>query len=115
MMPNKPKETKGNAFKMSSSNRTSKRHSRENWAEEVIAAAMKTGSNEGEIPDKERHESSRGDDSTEDEGIVSDESPPSSSCNDEILINHQDLKDLDLDKDVLQVDKRRTNVGQRTK
>ena len=39
----------GNAFKMSSSNRTSKRHSRENWAEEVIAAAMKTGSNEGNI------------------------------------------------------------------
>ena len=32
---------------MSSSNWTSKRHSRENWAEEVIAAAMKTGANEG--------------------------------------------------------------------
>merc|ERR1711936_121341 len=76
---------------------------------------MKTGANEGEIADSVRHESSRGDDSTEDEGIVSDESPPSSASNDEILIKHQDLKDLDLDKDVLQVDKRRTNVGQRTK
>ena len=37
----------GNAFKMSSSSWASKRQSRENWAEEVIAAAMKTGSEEG--------------------------------------------------------------------
>ena len=32
---------------MSSSSWASKRQSRENWAEEVIAAAMKTGSEEG--------------------------------------------------------------------
>ena len=66
----------------------------------------------GEIPDNE----SKTDDSTEDEGIVSDESPPSSSSNDEILINHQDLKNLAVsEKDVLVSDKRRTNIGQRTK
>ena len=40
---------------------------------------------------------------------------PSSSSNDEILINHQDLKNLAAEKDVLVSDKRRTNIGQRTK
>ena len=63
------------------------------------------------MPDNEDQES-KTDDSTEDEGIVSDESPPSSSSNDEILINHKDLKDLD-EKNL--VDKRRTNIGHRTK
>ena len=38
-----------------------------------------------------------------------------SSSNDEILINHQDLKNLAAEKDVLVSDKRRTNIGQRTK
>ena len=39
-----------------------------------------------------------------------------SSSNDEILINHQDLKNLAVsEKDVLVSDKRRTNIGQRTK
>ena len=39
-----------------------------------------------------------------------------SSSNDEIIINHQDLKNLAVsEKDVLVSDKRRTNIGQRTK
>ena len=51
-----------------------KRHNRQSWAEEVIAAAMKIDIGQEVKPDED------------DEGIVSDESPASSS-NDEITPN----------------------------
>ena len=52
-----------------------KRHHRQSWAEEVIAAAMKIDLGREEVKTDE-----------DDEGIVSDESPASSS-NDEITPN----------------------------
>ena len=60
-----------------------KRHNRQSWAEEVIAAAMKI-----EITNPEVKIS----DELDDEGIVSDESSPSSSSHDESTItpdNHE--------------------------
>lgn len=63
---------------------TGVKNPRENWADEVIAAAMKTSFQEFEEDNKTDNE--------DDEGIVSDESPSasSSSSNDETLIHHSE-------------------------
>ena len=79
---------------MSSSAWTSnqKRNS-QNWADEVIAAAMKTASEEAKNSEEKPNFRNNEDDfektDTDDEGIVSDESPPSSS-HDEIAIKQKE-------------------------
>ena len=74
-------------FKMSwSKNRRHSYQKRQSWAEEVIAAAMMTTSGHVSfdvIPDEDLNE--------DDEGIVSDESPPSS--NNEELYNSEKCLD----------------------
>lgn len=78
-----------------------KRHNRQSWAEEVIAAAMKIDITQQEVKPDEDY----------DEGIVSDESPASSS-NDEIG-NH--LPEDSNDRPVIEPVSRPVTIKEKTR